>query len=563
MKKLSVTQVRVGCVVELWVGDNSEAMSVLDFRAAGFPKKIAEIAARAFVSLQGGNTVESQNANWRLIRKFGNFLGQKYGNISKVPADSLSSFEKFMDAAGYSIRMAGVAYNAVYGMLNWFVRNAPTSIDNRIRLERSQKASLIKSSSKPRSEPPDQVLITRILSCCYEEIEAAAAAREEIRLIPLLTKNNKFSDILLFLLKTGNGHLPTKAQLAEVRGGPNLQQTLRHYGGIPEIYGSYYISIREMFSYYLAILVQSSANPQSLREADKDCIISIPFRDDLERFVWDKKRSGRLQAPDFSKDKEWAAPNIARKLLAQNAELRALAPLRFKDALFICRTHGMEVTLPSWQSIHNCLKEFREKHGLPYFSLADLRRAGAVLHHKAGRSILSAQQRLQHKSPSVTQRYTALDDLSVHHQQKIRQFQGMMIHAAGQLRSRASSALSVKKGQGKSAETLFGFRCKDPLAGVADGSRPGVACPKFQQCSGCSGALVVVDDPSNVARLISAADHLSLERERSIKEGWSKRFDLLYQPTIDVLRNDIFPAISKPIWERAKKLQTLPLPRLE
>ncbi|MBU0537698.1 MAG: hypothetical protein KKG73_04585, partial [Gammaproteobacteria bacterium] len=527
MKSVAVKQIRRGAIVELWVGDNTEAMSIHDFQAAGFSENIAEAVARSFVALQGGNTVESQNAHWRLLRKFGNFIAQTYGDIKIIPINCLSDFEAHLAESKIALRTSGNAYNAAYGVLNWLLRNAPKLIDNRIIIERGQVASRSYSISLPRSEPPDEALITRILSCCYEEIDATQAARRIIRSIPLKTESDEFSEILRFLLKAGEGRLPTMAQLCSVPGGQGVKKELSKYGGVVEIYS--YISMRELFSYYLAILVQASANPQSLREADKNCIIEIPFREDLERFVWEKKRSGRLQTPDFSKNKEWAAPNIARKLLAENSELRDLAPLRYRDALFICRTSAMNVSIPSWQSIHNCLREFQKQHELPFFTLTDLRRAGAVMHHKAGRSILAAQQRLQHKSPLVTQKYTALEDLSVHHNNKIRKFQGLMIQTA---RKVISSDTSLnKKSQGRNAETLFGFQCKDPLAGLADGSRPGVTCPKFQQCSSCSGAIVVVDDPSNVARLISAAEHLSVERERAISEGWSKRFDYLYQPT--------------------------------
>lgn len=563
MKHMAVNQIRKGFIVELWVGDNSKAMSILNFRSTGFSEKVAEAAARAFVALQGGNTVESQNANWRLIRRFGNFIAQKYGNIDKLPADSLSSFAEYLARSGNSITINGGAYNAAYRMLNWFMRNAPENIDNRTRIERGQTASLAKLNSNPRIDPPDEALIIRILNCCYEEIDTAAAAREEIRSIPLNIESNPFSDILLFLLKTGGGWLPSMSQLAAVRGGMNVKVLLSQYGGMASIYERYYISIREIFPYYLAILIQASANPQSLRQADQNCILPIPFREDLERFAWDKNRSGRLQTPDFPRNKEWAAPNIARKLLAQNSELRSLAPLKYRDSLFICRTNGMNVSIPCWESIHRCLREFREKHGLPYFNFTDLRRAGGKLHHKAGRSILSAQQRLQHRSPLVTQKYTPLEDLTSHHQQNIRKFQGLMLQGAEKYMSDNTGGVTGQLHLGKKAETLFGFQCKDPLAGVAEGSRLGVACPRFQQCATCSGAIVVVDDPSNVAKLISAVNHLSSERERAIKEGWSKRFDFLYQSTINVLKNDIFPAISKPVWERALTIVSLPLPRLE
>lgn len=563
MKKIAVKQVRNDFIVQLWVGENTSPMSTLNFHAAGFAKNIAEAIARSFVALQGGNTAESQNANWRLLRGFGGFISENYGDIKKIPADCLINFGKYLASSGRSLRTTGAAYNAAYQVLQWLLRNAPETIDKKIRLERGQAASLAKSSVTLHENTPDAALLSRILNCCYTDIEASEMAREEFRLAPLREEPSVIADILISLLSIGGGIFPGSKQLSGVKRWQCVKDDLREYGGVRELYSRYHLSTKDLFPYYLSILIQASANPQSLRVCDMNCIVTVPFREDLERFVWDKQRSHRLQIQDFPKDKRWSAPNIARRLLVQNSELRSLAPLRYGEALFLCRTVDMKVSVPSWQTLHNCLKEFRDKHQLPPFHLSDLRRAGGVLHHKAGRSILSAQQRLQHKSTRTTQIYTPLSDRTIEHQVEIRKFQGLMLKEAESFKSSKSPSASVNEVSNQSAETLFGFQCKDPFAGIAEGSSPGMLCPKFHQCSGCSGSIVVVDDPHNVAKLIYASNHLIAERERSVKEGWSKRFDLLYQPTIDVLRNDIYPAISKAVWEKALMIAVLPLPRLE
>src|SRR3989344_2861633 len=116
MKPLAVRPIRTGYVLELWVEENTAPMSILDFHAAGFSKVLAEATARSFVALQGGNAVESQNANWRLVKSFG----------------------KYLEATGKSLTTTGAAYNAAYRTLNWLLRNIPEVIDRNIRLERGQ-----------------------------------------------------------------------------------------------------------------------------------------------------------------------------------------------------------------------------------------------------------------------------------------------------------------------------------------------------------------------------------------------------------------------------------------
>src|SRR3989344_419027 len=185
MKPLAVRPIRTGYVLELWVGENTAPMSILDFHAAGFSKVLAEATARSFVALQGGNAVESQNANWRLVRSFGNFLSKEYGYIKKFPADCLKRFGKYLEATGKSLTTTGAAYNAAYRTLNWLLRNIPEVIDRNIRLERGQAASLAKSSPKTRKNPPDAEVLAQILACCYADIEASEAARDIFEVLPI------------------------------------------------------------------------------------------------------------------------------------------------------------------------------------------------------------------------------------------------------------------------------------------------------------------------------------------------------------------------------------------
>ncbi|WP_157421951.1 hypothetical protein [Acidovorax sp. Root219] len=562
MRNLAVKHKCVGATVEIWLGDGHNPALIRDFSAAGFSPEVAEVMARAYVSLQGGNTLESQNANWILIKRFGKFISENYGYLRIFPVDVLSKYADHLEAT-VALKTAGAAYNTALRMLKWLVRNAPERVDKKIRLDRGHAASQAMASLTAREDAPDEVLVSQILRCCYEEIEAGEAAREKIRLLPLTENPDRFADFLLYLLMVGDGSIPTVKQMEAFPSGYNLKRVAQEFGGIREIFCQYYISIRELFPYYLAMLTQASANPQSFRQADMNCIMSVPFREDLERLVWDKKRSRRMQIPDFPKNKEWAAPNIARRLLAANSEMRHLAPLRYRNSLFICRTNGMNVSVPSWQSLHNCLSAFRAEHQLPHFSLTDLRRAGGVLHHRAGRSIASAQLRMQHRSSRVTQGYTPLEDLAAHHQEKIRIFQGWMLEEAKKTKLKKSASDPGLKTFESKAETLFGFQCKDPLAGIAEGSHIGVPCPKFHQCAGCPGTIVIIDDPHNVAKLVAAAKHLHSERERSLKEGWSKRFDLLYKPSLDVLRNEIFPVISKLVMDKAQSIPNIPFPSLE
>lgn len=552
----------LGVVLEIYVEGRNQPGSVYNFMEIGLSRLVAKAFLRAFVALQGGNIIESQRASWIQIKRFGCFVAERFGSPERLPQDCLSEFDSWMETQGLSIKSIGSTHNTVVRMLQWCLRNTPKAVHSNTVLFRLPLAALAKKSGDRSGIVPDEPLLRRILAACYTEIDENEKRIYAVRQLPLSPEPNELADLLLRLLQYGGGVLANRKQCNSTQDGQTVLRRLGPYGGLRGVYGQFYLSTKDILPFYLAILTQTSGNPQSLLRAHQDCIINVPMRLDLERVVWDKARARREQAPDFPKDKEWSAPNIIRKLKLLNEELRKLARPKYTESLFLCRNLQGNVAPPSWQSIHNYFREFRKRHGLPKFDLRSLRLAGGKLHHHAARSLAAPKQRLQHVSASTTQTYTPLTDIRVVHDRTILRFQGSFISES--LRNTADAAVSPEQNAPPvKAETVFGFGCKEPRGGIAPGSRKGEVCSHFHQCATCLGALVVVDDPTFVAKLIRSQEHLMRERERAMKEGWSRRFELLYAPTLAIMQRDILPSISSSTLERARTLSGPTLPLLE
>ena len=164
----------------------------------------------------------------------------------------------------------------------------------------------------------------------------------------------------------------------------------------------------------------------ALRLLARSCIEPHAVRTDLERLVWDKPRACSEQSADFPVGRAWSAPNLVRRMCALNQDLVSSARSEEAALVFIARGKaGCRVI--SWQSIHDCLAEFLHRHALASFHLSDLRRAGAKLHHVAGRSIRAAKMRLNHADVGTTQRYTSAADLQAQHDHTILRFQGVLL----------------------------------------------------------------------------------------------------------------------------------------
>lgn len=296
----------------------------------------------------------------------------------------------------------------------------------------------------------------------------------------------------------------------------------------------------DIFFFYLAILVQTSGNPQSILELEIDAVERHPVRSDLERIVWSKNRSGRQQYADFPASKEWGAPNIVRRLLTLNKQSRIFAPEHFRNRAFLSSNKKSSISVLSWQGLHILFDDFLAKYRIKKFNLKDLRAAGAVLHHQAAKSQVAAQHRLNHVEISTTEIYSPREGRRRHYDAVILRFQGELVKMG-----KISTAPWRTLASDAKIETVFGFTCRDSLSGVALGSQPGAECLEFLKCAGCANALIPVDDVFIVGRLLATINALDDAKKRAIKEGWGARYEKVYAPVRSIILRDIFPHVTE------------------
>jgi hypothetical protein len=83
---------------------------------------------------------------------------------------------------------------------------------------------------------------------------------------------------------------------------------------------------------------------------------------------------------------------------------------------------------------------------------------------------------------------------------------------------------------------MFGFDCKDPLAGIAPGTRRGQLCTNILGCFTCPNA-IITGDTASLARLLQARDHLSAAATQIHPARW----EVIYAPLLRILEEDILP----------------------
>lgn len=542
--------------------------SLFDFAALGFDPAVADALIRGFIALQGHNVIESQRLAWRDIRCFAAALSRKMLQ-RPLHANCIEDLKRWLEKSHYGPKARQGCMNWICRLLRWCVRNTKGVVASGASLLPAQFTQAEIQGRATVSEAQIKV----ILRCCYADIEkteARLANAPALRAGSFAEADEPLQTVILELLQIGRGDIPTQQAIHSARRGSPVLARVRTLGGLAHMIQCLYPSVDDVFPYYLAILTQTSANPQCLRLLKRSCIEPHAVRTDLERIVWDKPRARSEQSVDFPVGRTWSAPNLVRRLCALNESLLAAARSGESQLVFLARGERGRQGVVSWQTIHNGLVAFRERHGLAYFQLKDMRRAGAKLHHATGQSIRAAKLRLNHASESTTQRYTPTSDRREEHEQTILKFQGVLVResrAKGRPPSNRvpSDGATLQNGtQADPIATVFGFACKDPFAGVAPGSESGRMCLQFFRCATCPGALIPVDDVRVVAKLLSASEALGQTRQRSVREGWTMRFELIYEPIKTVIDQEILPLITDAVIERARSfVDTKCLPWIE
>lgn len=509
-------------------------------RQLGLEPVLNEAFAEALEALNGGRSFETRNQSRRHIKTFARFLVETKILIP-FPNDVLLRFKNYLKTLNYSPRYTAQIHQCCLRVLRWIERNTTDVVH---RLQDNLSARIYQPRTKVLPSNLQSLEVKAILRAAYRDIDEIEA---KFNSVWQSIENGSHEHLSLIRDVLHEGMRPPLKRQRELGGA--LHGRVGRNGGLRALRVMLFPTAADIFPYYIAILCQCSANPMAIRHLRRDCIVSHPLRVDRERIIWDKPRAGYEQKADFNVKRPYSAPNLIRRLIRLNARLSSAMDERDKELLFLA--YGSAgITVPSWQAIHDLHQAFIAKHELKPHFLKDFRKAGAELHAVAAGTLLRAKSRLNHQSVQTTRGYVAPGVLAELHDDRISMHQSRLHEMTGGIKQALSDQTGIAH-EG-SAETVFGFTCKDPWAGVQKGQE-GKRCLKFTGCATCPGAVVTLDDVNVVARLLAAVAQLTEAKLRATKEGWLDRYNVLYEATLNIIEVDLLPKVSAPILTRAKR----------
>jgi len=557
-----------------------------DVGALDLPVDIAALMAAAFREHYPGKAEDSRKGCWRALRGFGRFV-QEDGAITSARDLTAEAVGRYLMWLGrqcspggkpWSLSARNSHYHHVKALLLWIGRRQPQCLSVRLIFPKNPFPG---RHAAPAADPTrlTGLQLRAILRGCYDEIEAAWAVFEDgQRILAART------DIELGMSPRGDRFGLVHAGASGAFLSDEVLQRLfpREQGpcqsrGRPRFARYLHLTSDVLAPFFVAIAIQTAANPEALRLIDRDCVEPHPLVEHRVVIDWAKGRAGRMrkraQRRSFDQRRPHAAPNLIAKVVAMTAPLAAVAPPAERSRLFLLRRPHGQIGVVQPQTLSNAIERFIERQNrrigvwndehsdrprptLPSFTPKLFRGSVALEHYRAsGGDIRTAQAVLNHSRTDITDSYIRSPQARRLQQETIARLQRMMVAWVTDAPS-AAGATSREADDDRQPADTFGHRCANPFTGSA-GER---VCPHFGGCFACPG-LVIPVDAEHLARVLGAIRQLEAGRQQLDPQRWA----LLYEPSYRILTEDILPDFPPDLRAAAEQLMpSLPtLPSLE
>lgn len=560
---------------------------------SGLPADLRGLMVQAFREHGVSQRPATRRTTWGAILRFARYVVDD-GTIKRagdVDTAALGRYVLWLRAQAASRALRGAhatAFDVLRPLLLWCQRNRPGALARDLEIPWNPFPGRRTHQQPRRRLPPDQ--IKAILSACYEEIDEAWArfqhGRDVIRrteLPPKILRGQGLDRWIWRISRIEDGRMPDRAVLEE--HGIKSATLVKSWGGYRTITQYFHITTDTLVPFFLAIAIQTAANPEPLRHIRRDCLVPHPLDEHRVIVDWNKaKTSARLQKAQrrsFDRRRRYAAPNLIAMVLALTEPLVADASPTQQDRLFLTRSIYTEPSRRSLRSRtevveHSVLRrailkfttranhridEWNAAHPdsprsrVASFAPALFRGTVATAHYRAsGGDILVAQSILNHASAATTETYLKSEETTRFQRQTIARLQNLMVAwVRGSERIDPTRAAATISGNAP-----FGHDCLAPIVSGDDGD--GRLCPHFGGCLSCPG-LVIPIDTEHLARILAAIDRFEQARSRLDPRRWN----LLYAPSWRILTQDILPDFPLAMHEAARALANgMPaLPELE
>jgi hypothetical protein len=536
--------------------------TVLDFRTLHLPRDVASVISDAFWHRAGAGRLQTIFDHWARIRFFSRFNEETHSlrRLADLKGDILVRYVEWLNvqrtARGRPLSKATRAstYISLLKLLQWVVRCRPGLLGH---IDWPVKPFPWRNRDTRARRGISAAQVREILKACEHAIAQSRVMRERGRELQRAARaagasyRNDLGAALNFIDDEFGGVLPTTTVL--YRSHNHFYHHLNVHGGVFEIEPYLYPNAHGLFPYYLAIVLHTAGNSQAIAEMALDCLQPIPLLNDREMLLWDKPRSSAVQRRSFRTSAPFEPPALVREVIDWTGRLRPRVSPDQRKQLFLMKTvYGP--TGATRIKFEGPRGRFIADHKLTSFVLGSLRPGVLTALYRSTGDLRAVKSAANHASISTTAAYVQGPEVAAQHGMRMAALQSAWLghiepsaDTGATSHPRATPPGRVSPG---AAVSMFGFSCKDPMAGLAPGTRLGQLCTNFLACLTCPNAIIPTDAPT-LARLLHARDHLQAAAVHIHPARWAA----IYAPQIRILDEDLLPRFPSRERQEAERLR--------
>ena len=334
--------------------------------------------------------------------------------------------------------------------------------------------------------------------------------------------------------------------------------------------GEFPTSAQQLIPFMVLIAARTGMNAFSTYALGRDCLTPHELDENLFYCAWEKPRAGRRQRQLHRIDRRNQTGVVEliqfMRLYTEPLASRAGPAERTKLFLYFSPQWG-QIVSPSTTSGDSFVITFREfvaRHGLPHFTLVNMRPSAATqLYLETGGNLRKVQQFLQHARLSTTVKYLLGSITEPFHARVIQKAQERMIQrviAIPEIRATGVGRLNLPPAQAKKIvagrfDTGTGT-CRDPYNSPQPGEEKGRPCTSFHACYRCPNGLWFLED---LPQVIATRNRLLSFQADMKPDDWKA----VYGESVRIMNEHIIAAFPpdqiKAATEEARKLEQRPM----
>jgi hypothetical protein len=309
---------------------------------------------------------------------------------------------------------------------------------------------------------------------------------------------------------------------------------------------------QHLIPFMVMIAARTGINPWALYGLRRDCLSPHEFDEGLFYCTWDKPRARKQQRQLHRVDRrnQMGVVELIQFLRRYTEPLATAAdpPECTKLFLYFSRNPALKCRLisPGTTSGRNFIShfpEFIERHGLPQFTLVNIRPTAATqVYLETGGNLRKVQQFLQHAYLRTTVKYLLNSITEPFNARAIQKAQERMIERVTVIpENRAVGVERLKLPKDQARKIAVGRfdtgcgACRNPYDSPQPGEEKGRPCTSFHACFSCPNGLWFLED---LPQVIATRDRLVSFQTEMRPEDWQA----VYGETVRIIEQHILAA---------------------